>query len=292
MPFSMTGFGQASFADSDMSADVIVRSVNGKHLKTKVVLGMNLPAVVDRICALTARHMTRGTVEVSVRLDWAGAGGMAFNERILSSYVRQLEKLRTRLGMRGEVSIDQVALMPGAMVADGASARAANHVWRKIEPVVTEALDRTRRMQMLEGRALARDLRRSCAAIRRLMKAIQARKLLAGHQYRHRLTQRINALLQETGTQLEPGALAREIILYGERSDITEELCRMKAHVAHFLQALREPSAGRKLEFIAQEMHREANTMTSKASDPQMTELIIDLRGEVDQIREQVLNLE
>ena len=292
MPSSMTGFGQASFSDGEISVDVTVRTVNGKHLRTKVHLGLDMPRVTERITALAARHFKRGTVDLGVRLDWSGAGAIAFNERVIASYVSHLEKLRKKLGLSAEVQVDRVARLPGAMTADAVSNRAASRVWRKIKPAVTEALEGAARMRASEGRILATALRRCGAQIAKHLRRIEERAPKGARQYRQRLLRRTRPLLDEAGATLDKGALAREVILHGERSDITEELCRMKAHVAHLTRALREEGAGRKLDFIAQEMHREANTMASKASDAVMSELIIDLRGEVDTIREQVANLE
>lgn len=292
MPSSMTGFGQASFSDSEITADVIVRSVNGKNLKIKVSLGISMPSVTEQITALCNDYLTRGSVNVTVRIDWAGAGGVAFNERIIESYALQLEKLRKRLGLAGDVRIDEIAQLPGAMVADGISNRAANHIWRKLKPVVAQALERTVRMRVSEGRKLAVDLRQSCRTVRRLLREIKTRVPDAAADYRQRLTRRVRALIEQAGAQFDPGSLTRDVIMFAERADISEELCRMKAHADHFLSALRQDGTGRKLEFIAQEMQRESNTMASKASDPAMSELIIDLRGEVSKIREQVLNLE
>ncbi len=292
MPSSMTGFGQASFSDNEMSADVVVRCINGKHLKTKVILGINMPVVTERIIELVPRHLSRGTVDVHVRLDWAGAGGVAFNERIMASYVAELERLRKKLGLSSELQVDRIALLPGAMVADGVSNRAAEHVWRKLKPAITEALQKAARMRASEGRALTAELRRSCSRLNACLVQIKARVPEGLEQYRDRLTRRVSALLERTGTALDPASLTREIIMHAERADIAEELVRMKAHVDHFTDTIKGEGVGRKLEFIAQEMHREANTMASKATDAVMTELIIDLRGEVDKIREQVLNLE
>ena len=289
---SMTGFGQASFSDHEFSADVTVRSVNGKHLKTKVRVGVGMPSVAERITAMVAKCMTRGTVDVAVRLDWAGAGGTAFNERVIASYVRQLERLRKTLGLSAETRVDEVALLPGATVSNGPSSRAESRVWRKLKPVVAAALERTMRMRASEGRMLAAALRRNCSRMTQLLARVEARAPKAVAQYRRRLTRRVRALLDEVAGKLDPGSLAREAIMYSERSDISEELCRMRAHIDHFAKALKGSGTGRKLEFIAQEMHREANTMASKAADPVTTEWIIDLRGEVDKIREQAANLE
>jgi len=289
----MTGFGQASFADEKMSADVIVRSINGKHLKTKVRLDLGLPAVEERIATLVGKHMRRGTVDVNVRLDWAGAGTLAFNDRLIAGYARELEKLRKQLGLSAEISLDRIAQLPGAMTTGGLSTRAADRVWRKLRPAVEEALQRAVRMRASEGRALATALRKACAACKKLLGQVETRAPKGAADFRERLTKRIDTLLEDSGAELvDPGFLAREVILYSERSDVSEEICRMRAHIVHFNEALKAEPCGRKLEFIAQEMHREANTMASKASDPVTTELIIDLRGEVDKIREQVLNLE
>lgn len=292
MPNSMTGFGQASVSGRDMSVDVIVRCVNGKHLKTKMHLGINMPAVAERIGALVAKYVRRGSVDVAVRLDWSGAGGVAFNERVITSYVQQLKRITAKLGLPAEIRAEQVAMLPGAVMTEGVSVHEADRVWAKIRPVVREALDKMVRMRASEGRKLAAELKRACSRMGRLLKRIESRIPKAGTQYRERLTARVSALMEDAGSRLEPGSLAREIIMFAERADISEELCRMRAHIDHCVEALGVDGSGRKLEFIAQEMHREANTMASKASDPVMTELIIDLRGEVDRIREQVLNLE
>ena len=288
----MTGFGQASFSDDEMSADVTVHSVNGKHLKTKVTLRADMPVVVERIRSLVPKYMTRGTVDVSLRLDWAGAGQAAFNDRAFASYAEQLGKLSKKLGLSAEIHPDRVAMLPGAMEVGSVSNRAANHVWRKIRPAVTAALEKAVRMKTSEGKALTTALRQCCTRTRKLLRRIEARVPKTGEERRKRLTQRVSALMEKAGETLEPGSVAREIIMLSERSDISEETCRMKAPLAHCTAALAEERAGRKLEFIGQEMDREANTMVSKAADTTMTNLIIDLRGEVDKIREQVLNLE
>lgn len=292
MPNSMTGFGQASIADAEMSVDVTVRSINGKHLKTKIRLALDMPAVEQRIASLISEHMHRGTVDVSVRLDWAGISKTALNERMITGYVNQLSKLSKKLGLSGAISIDRIARLPGAMTAEGVASRAADKVWRKLKPIVTEAVENACKLRASEGRALATALRKSRTASAKLLKQIEALGPESVKAFRKRLTKRINGLLKDSGAELDPAFLAREVIMYGERSDISEEMCRMRAHLAHFAEALKTERCGRKLEFIAQEMHREANTMASKAADPATTELIIDLRGEVDKIREQVLNLE
>jgi uncharacterized protein (TIGR00255 family) len=288
----MTGFGQAGISTTDFSADVTVRTVNQKHLKPKVVFALNMPEVVDRINALVREHLHRGTVDVIVRVDWEGAGGSVFNERVIEGYVREFEKLRKKLGLKEEVRLDRIATLPGAMVFETADSRTSRQIWRKLRPLVVKALEKTVKMREREGRALSRELRAICKRMSTLVRRIETRGKQAVEQYRKRLGQRVRGLVSETGTKLDASAMAREVILYGERSDISEELLRMKAHVDHFVETLPGDVVGRKLEFIAQEMHREANTMASKASDPQMTELIIDLRGEVDRVREQVFNLE
>jgi uncharacterized protein (TIGR00255 family) len=292
MPNSMTGFGQASVSGKGLSADVIVRSVNGKHLKTRIRLDPPMPGVEERIKGLVTHAMQRGTVEVSVRIDWTGAGGVAFNERIIGSYVRELRRLGKELGVPAEPDLCRIAALPGAMVPDAVPSQAADRIWRKLKRAVQEAIDKTVRMRASEGRMLARGLRKNSTRMRALLKDIEGGLDKGLDAYRRRLRRRVRSLTEQAGVELQPGDLARETILFSEKSDISEELCRMRAHVAHFADALKQDGTGRKLEFIAQEMHREANTMASKASDPQTIERIIDLRGEVDQVREQVANLE
>ena len=293
MATSMTGFGQVSYSDREMTADVAVRTVNGKGLKTRVLLGgLHMPGLVEHVEQLVAQRVERGSVDVSIRLDWSGVGYAAFNERVIESYVKELEQLRLKLGLAAHIEIDRIAQLPGAMVSDGMSSTAAEHVWRKLRPVVSEAIDKAIRMRGVEGRALAAGLKKSCAQIKKLVAQIERRTTKGLDEYRKRLTDRVSALVEQSGSKFDESMIARETIFYSERSNIAEEILRMKAHITHFLDTLGGDIVGRKLEFIAQEMHREANTMASKSADPAMTELVIDLRGEVDHLREQVLNLE
>jgi uncharacterized protein (TIGR00255 family) len=287
----MTGFGTASVSRPAFSAAVVVRCVNGKRLKTKVS-GLAMPGVEDRIARLVAKRIRRGTVEVSVRLDWADAGGGALNERVVGGYVKRLEQLREKLGLEEPVCLDRVALLPGAVQADGPGAVAWNSVWRKLRPVVAEALDKAVQMKESEGETLSRTLRRVTRRMSRLVEQLERAAPRAVERYRKRLHKRVSDLLDKAGAEADAGSLAREVILYSERSDISEELCRLKAHIENFNKALEGTTAGRKLEFIAQEMHREANTIASKTPDPKMVRWTIDLRGHVDEIREQVMNLE
>ena len=215
MPNSMTGFGQASFADEEMSADVIVRSINGKHLKTKIRLAIDMPVVEQRIASLVSDYMLRGTVDVSVRLDWAGISKTALNERMISGYANQLRKLGKKLGLSGEISIERIARLPGAMTAEGVASRAVDKAWRKLEPVVVEAVERACKLRASEGRALAAALRKSCSASTKLLKQIEALGPESVKEFRKRLTKRINGLLKDSGAELDPGFLAREVIVYG-----------------------------------------------------------------------------
>jgi len=292
MPTSMTGFGQADYTDDELSADVVVRTVNGRHLKTRVHLGLQMPAVDEHIRTLVGKFIQRGTVDVFVRIDWSGAGSVAFNERVIQSYVQALEKLRHQLDLLSEIRIDQVAQLPGAVEAEGVPNEVADHVWGKLEPVVTEALKETVAMRASEGRALAEDLQQNCAAIRDATAILENRRAESIEEFKARLEKRLGAALEKAALSLDEDTLAREVVLQTERSDIAEEIARLKSHLAHFEAALDEEASGRKLDFIAQEMHREANTISAKLTDPEMSEKAIDLREKIDRIREQVANLE
>lgn len=292
MPTSMTGFGQADFTDDELSADVVVRTVNGRHLKTRVRLGLEMPAVDEHIRALVGKFIQRGTVDVFVRIDWSGAGGVAFNERVIQSYVQELDKLRQQLDLLSEIRIDQVAQLPGAVEAEGVPNEVADHVWGKLKPVVTQALEKTIEMRASEGRALAEDLQENCSAIRDAIVTLKNRRSESIDEFRARLEKRLGAALEKAALSIDQDTLAREVVLQTERSDISEEIARLKSHLAHFESALEEEASGRKLDFIAQEMHREANTISAKLTDPEMSEKAIDLREKIDRIREQVANLE
>jgi uncharacterized protein (TIGR00255 family) len=197
------------------------------------------------------------------------------------------------LGISGEVNLAALLALPGSLEKIGADGQVAQGLWPRVAGAVSAALDRLVAMREKEGERLCAEIRKSHDLIRQLLVQVEQRapKMVADHQ--ERLRERVNSLLRGTDVTVSNADLCREVALFAERSDITEEITRLRSHLQQLDETLRASEAvGRKLEFITQEMFREANTMASKASDPEMLRWIVSLKQEVDKIREQVMNIE
>ena len=287
----MTGFGAARSADGLL--EVEVRAVNQRHLKVVVRAPEALSGLVPRLEELVRERLARGSVVVSVRRSDALAGSayrldVALLERLYQELVAAAQRLSAE-----PPSLGQVALIPG-VVRPEEQAEDLEALQQALEGALREALGRVDAMRAAEGAGIARTLEEAAAEILRLAEAVAARGPEAMREQAERFQSRLEQLLADRSLALDAGALAREVALLSERVDVSEELQRLRSHVAQLLGAVRgarEP-VGRKLEFLAQELHREANTMASKSHDTALVETVLAIKLRVEQVREQVANVE
>jgi uncharacterized protein (TIGR00255 family) len=291
---SMTGYGRARGENHAAAIGVEVRCVNGRFFRMFAKLPPFLTCFEARLEKLVRASVRRGNIDLYLRYEPIARGGAAsFDLSAVQYYREQLEQLRRQLGLSGEISIELLANLPGSLRNDDLSEEETEQLWPLVERVTTEALERVDEMRVVEGKALAEDLMARCERIRELLGAIRARVPAALEGYCERLHQRINSLLARAGVEITASDLAREVALFTERSDISEELARLDSHLEQFHKTVAEAAdAGRRLEFLAQEIHREANTMGGKANDAELSKLIIEIKAEVDKIKEQVPNVE
>lgn len=290
----MTGYGRARGENHAAAIGVEVRCVNGRFFRMFAKLPPFLTCFEARLEKLVRASVRRGNIDLYLRYEPIARGGAAsFDLSAVQYYREQLEQLRRQLGLAGEISIELLANLPGSLRNDDLSEEETEQLWPLVERVTTEALERVDEMRVVEGKALAEDLMARCERIRELLGAIRARVPAALEGYCERLHQRINGLLARAGVEITASDLAREVALFTERSDISEELARLDSHLEQFHKTVAEAAdAGRRLEFLAQEIHREANTMGGKANDAELSKLIIEIKAEVDKIKEQVPNVE
>jgi uncharacterized protein (TIGR00255 family) len=293
MIHSMTGFGEATLEESGQVFHAELRSFNQRYLKTTLHLPEDfafLEADVDR---LLRQRLARGSVTLRLHVrDVGPPTTIKLNTAAVQAYVAQL---RAGLGDDPRVSIDLATLLtlPGVCQMQELSAAERERRWTLLARLTNELLDQLTAMRASEGQALAADLAAHCDAIARSLAAIRQRAPVVLTEYRDRLRIRVEALLAGSNVSLAQEDLLKEVSIYAERSDISEELSRLADHVEQFrtLMAAREP-AGRKLEFIAQEMLREANTMGAKTGDAAIAREIIEIKSAVDRLKEQVANAE
>jgi uncharacterized protein (TIGR00255 family) len=230
---------------------------------------------------------------VTMRIDRAGASEYQLRPDVLGGYVQQLEQLSKKWKLERPLAIEALLALPGVVDSDSRQPVDVAAEWPLARDTLLEAMERMAQMRTDEGRAMAADLAANAAAIAKALDAIESRSPQVADGYRARLTERITKTLAEYEITLQPGDLIREISIYAERSDISEEIVRLRSHLEQFATTLeREESAGRKLEFLTQEMFRETNTIGSKANDVEISRHVIEIKAAIERIREMIQNVE
>jgi len=291
---SMTGYGQARSDAEGRTVVVEVRSVNGRYLKTVLHVPNELGAFEQELEKQIRRRGKRGTVDLWVAIEVSGArAAKPINADALRSYAVQLREVGRELGIEVSLSSDALTMLPGVLEPQEMGDAEAQELHGRIETVVESALDALDRMRQAEGAHLREELLAHAQAVETIVERVEAGQPAAQEHYAQRLTERVNRLLRSTNVTVGEQDLAREIAVYAERSSVCEEAARLRSHVQQFRAALdKSEPVGRRLEFLAQEMHREVNTMGAKVADVGQSQEIIGLQGAVDKIREQVANIE
>jgi uncharacterized protein (TIGR00255 family) len=288
---SMTGFGAGRRASGGEELAVEVRSVNHKFCEVKVRAPRELGALEPVAARMVKDRLARGGVDVALRRTGPG-GSMAprVDAALAEAYARAYAEIQARLGLKDPIRLADIVAAEGVIrlderEADLEASRAA------LELALGAALDALVAMRQREGEALAADLEARLATVEGLVARVEVLSPQAVEHHRARLAERVLELTQ--GLPLDPSRLAQEVALLADRSDVAEEITRLRSHVAQARQLLssQEPS-GRKLDFLVQEMHREVNTIGSKSQHAELSGLVVSLKAEVERMREQVQNVE
>jgi uncharacterized protein (TIGR00255 family) len=288
---SMTGFGAGRSAKDGDEIDLEIRSVNHKFCEVKVRLPRELVALEIELVRAVKERLPRGAVEVSVRrARTSSTGAPRVDLQLAEEYARAFRELEKRFDLARGLTLSDLLTAAGVVslderTVDIESARKAALA------ALDEALRSLCAMRNQEGEALGRDIGARLDSIEALASRVETLVPQAALHYRDRLSDR----LQELGRTIavDPARVAQEVVLYADRSDVSEEITRLRSHVAQ-ARALMEASepAGRKLEFLVQEMHREANTIGSKSQNTEISTTVVGLKAEIERMREQVLNVE
>jgi uncharacterized protein (TIGR00255 family) len=289
---SMTGFGRAELAHGEIALGVEVRTVNSRHLDVRVRLPRELQSAEAMVRECASGVFGRGQVDLQVR----ALEGRALEPRLeidlatARSYTEAVRTLRAELGLASELSVGELLALPGVSrlrepaLADGALLGA-------LEQAVREACKATAAMRQREGEALDQELRRRLRGLEALLEEVERRADEIRGGLRARLEKRLAALAPDV--EVNAGRLEQEVVLFADRMDVTEETVRLRSHLEQFRETLEtEGPVGRKLEFLLQELGREINTIGSKASDGPIGRCVVELKTELEKLREQVLNVE
>ncbi len=289
---SMTGFGRASIERGNHTCTVEIKSVNHRYCEITFRLPRIMQALEPEARRLLQEKLPRGSISVSVLLDGRedDPGTLTLNTPLARRYIDLLRDLKGAQGLAGEVDINTIAQLPDLFTFDH-SEMSDKNLWPLLQETLVQAVERVDKNRGEEGKLLAKEFRGRLGHMDKLLGELERRAPDRAKALKERLRNRLAHLAPETG--VEPGRLAQELAILADRIDYTEECVRLRAHVHQFLDIMSENDpSGRRLNFIVQEMGREANTIGSKANDHEITGLVVELKEEIERLREQVQNVE
>jgi len=291
---SMTGHGEAHRHTDGVSVAVEVRTVNNRYLKFSFRATDGYQSLEPQVENLVRQHVRRGTIQVSLLIDREpSAEDYRLNEVVLKGYLTQLQRLMGKSDHDSSVPLASVLTLPGVVREPTAGLELIESQWPLIESVLAEALTNLTKMRTDEGRSMAADLAANARAIAAELTAVERRAPQVVDAYRSRLNDRLNKLLSELGVQIQPADIVREVGIFAERSDIAEEIVRLRSHLEQVDTVMAtDESSGRKLEFLTQEMFRETNTIGSKANDAEIARHVIEMKSAIERMREMIQNVE
>ncbi len=289
---SMTGYGRGESQENGQRVEVEVKAFNHRYCDVVPHLPRSLAVLETKVRNLIRERFSRGRIEVFVQFEESAAAGpkLELDLALAREYHEALKTLQESLGIPGEVRLDTLTAFR-EIFARKEVERDIEKEWALLLPALEAALNGLEEARRQEGGNLEKDFSQRLAAVEKMLADIERRSpaVLAG--YRDRLAQRVQELAG--GVEIDAARLAQEVAFLAERSDITEELVRARSHLGRFRAFLKQPEpAGRKLEFLLQEMNREVNTIGSKANDADIAQLVVAIKSELEKMREQVQNIE
>lgn len=293
---SMTGYGRDSVETEAFVLTVEVKSVNNRFLKITGRVPEELSYLQTKIEDLIRRRLVRGSVYFNVIVEPASRADLyEIDNGVLKKYLMALRESHDVLNIAQteQPSLRDLLLLPGVVRAEDGLQLGDGELLGAASTAMDNALTQLIDMRRQEGAFLEEEFRARCSVLRGLIRSVSEETPTALREYNERLRERVNQLLADVGVNVSASDLIREVAVVAERSDVTEELSRMESHLQQFLESLgvAQP-VGRKLEFIVQELIREANTMGAKALSAELSRNVVEIKAEVDRLKEQVLNIE
>lgn len=292
---SMTGFGRGEFLDSDHRFIVEIRSVNHRFNDIVIRIPKHLGGLEDRVRKCIAGTLARGRIDVVITADdfIERRRTVRVDKGLADAYYKAVREISATCGLDvRDVSAYDIARFPDVLKVEEI-AEDLETLWPKLEEAIGLALSNLMAMRTAEGESLHRDLSVRIERIRGLGAEIARRAPAIVEEYREKLRERCREILSEVNAAPDEGRLLQEVAIMADRTNITEELVRLDSHLDQFSQAMRgETAVGRKLDFILQELNREANTIGSKSNDVSTSGLMVELKSEIEKVREQIQNIE
>jgi len=288
----MTGFGQAVIKGKLGKIKVEIRTLNNRFFDITAKLPERFYVFEDKIRALIKKKIKRGKVNINIGYDelLKKQNQLAVDEKVARNYYNQLNKLKRILKLKGEIRLEDILSHPG-LINHHIQDRHEKRIWPLLGEAIEKTINKVIKDRLHEGMVLGKDLLKRAKNIEKALSSIKGRSVINIAQYKKRLARRVKDL--SNGKELDKTRLETEVAIFAKNCDIQEEITRIKSHIKGFKKCLHaNTEMGKKLDFIAQELHREITTIGSKASDFKISQGVIQVKSEIEKIREQVKNIE
>ena len=289
---SMTGFGRYEFSSAQRKITVEMKSVNHRYNEISIRMPKKLNMFETAIRTILKQYMSRGKVDVFITYEdeSEGKASVRYNEAIATEYLSYLKKMSETFGLEYDIRVSTLSKYPEVLVLEE-QAQNEEDIWNDVEVAVRGCCEKFVETRIAEGNHLKEDILQKLDLILSMVEKVEARSPQIVAEYREKLMTKVAELLG--ATNVDQTVLATEITVFADKICVDEETVRLRAHVDNMKKTLDcKENVGRKLDFIAQEMNREANTTLSKANDIELSNLAIDLKTEIEKIREQIQNIE
>lgn len=289
---SMTGFGRSEIVKGNRKISVEIKSVNHRYLEAGIKMPKKLNVFESRMKDLLKKYATRGKIDIFINYedDSESQVNLKFNQNIADEYMAIFNNMSEKYNLKNDMTVGGLARFPEVITMDEVQ-EDEEELWHFIEEAMKAALEQFVNTRILEGENLKKDLLGKLDHMEELVAFVEKRSPEIMKEYRSKLESKVKELLGDT--TIDESRIATEVIIYADKICVDEETVRLRSHIEHARKCLNEDGGiGRKMDFIAQEMNREANTTLSKANDIEISNAAIDLKTEIEKVREQIQNIE
>ena len=293
MAISMTGFGRGEFKNDNYHFLVECKTINHKYCDINVRLPRKISFLEDKIRNYVKNFVKRGRVDLYIKLDLIGSEdvNLKFDDKLAAQYVSILNEIKYKFNLQDDISVMSVAKFPDIVKCEEKEEDEELY-WGMLKEALDTALGKLTQMRKAEGEKLAQDTLERCDILKNLLDQVEKYSDTIVDEYKEKLNTRINEILDNPSI-IDENRLAQEVAIFADKSSITEEIVRFRSHIEQLKNTVvKNDSIGRKIDFLIQEMNREVNTTGSKSSNINITNLVVEIKSELEKIREQIQNIE
>lgn len=293
MAKSMTGFGIGEYKDESYNISVECKAINHKYLDINPRLPRKISFLEDKLRLLVKEYLNRGRVDIFIKFETLKSSGvkLQYDEELATQYNDILRRIKDEFNIEEGISVNDIARFPD-IITSTEGEDDEELLWRMLSEATEKSLEKLLEMRKVEGKKLEKDILERTELLEKYILDIEKYSDTVVDEYREKLNARIGEILEDPSV-IDESRLAQEVAIYADKSNITEEIVRFKSHIVQLRNTVKkDDTIGRKMDFLIQEMNRETNTIGSKSSNINITNLVIEVKSELEKIREQIQNIE